>query len=42
MLGRKRCGGTTIAGNNHDIINAIVIVCKDLEGVVMSCQMGAG
>jgi hypothetical protein len=37
MLGRKGCLGTTIAGNNRVIINVIVIVCQDLEGVVMLC-----
>jgi hypothetical protein len=39
MLGRKGCQGTTIAGNNRLIINVIVIVCQDSEGVVVSCQM---
>jgi hypothetical protein len=38
VLGKKECWGNTIAGNNHVIINVIVIVCKDLEGVVMLCQ----
>jgi hypothetical protein len=38
MLGGKGCQGTTIAGNNHVIINVIIIACQDLEGVVMSCQ----
>ncbi len=38
MLGRKGCWWTTIAGNDHVIINAIVIVCQDLEGVVVLCQ----
>jgi hypothetical protein len=38
MLGRKGCLGTKTAGNNHVIINVIIIVCQDLEGVVMLCQ----
>jgi hypothetical protein len=38
MLGQKECWGTTITGNNRVIINVIVIVCQDLEGVVMLCQ----
>ncbi len=39
VLGRKGCWWTTIAGNNRVIINMIVIVCQDLEGVVVLCQM---
>ena len=38
MLGRKGCRGTTIAGNDCVIINVVVIVCQDLEGVFVSCQ----
>jgi hypothetical protein len=38
MLGRKGCRGTTIAGNDRVIIIVAVIVCQDLEGVVMLCQ----
>jgi hypothetical protein len=38
-LGRKGCRWTTIAGNNCVIINVIVIICPDLEGVVVLCQM---
>ncbi len=38
MLGRKGCWWTTIAGNDHVTINVIVIICQDLEGVVVSCQ----
>jgi hypothetical protein len=39
VLGRKGCQGTTIAGNNHVIINVILIVCQYLEEIVMLCQM---
>jgi hypothetical protein len=37
MLGRKGYWWTTITGNDRVIINVIVIVCQDLEGVVL-CQ----
>jgi hypothetical protein len=38
MLGREGCWGTTIAGNGRVIIIVLVVVCQDLEGVVMLCQ----
>jgi hypothetical protein len=38
MLGKKVCRGATIADNDCVIINVIVIICQDLEGVVVSCQ----
>ncbi len=38
MLGRKGCRGTIIAGNDPVIIIVIVIICQDLEGVVVLCQ----
>jgi hypothetical protein len=36
MLGRKGCWLTTIAGNDHVINDVIIIICQDLEGVVVS------
>ncbi len=35
MLGRKGCRGTTIAGKDCVIIIVVVIICQDLEGVVV-------